>query len=59
MNISPRLLLRLGLMAILALPGAGCSSFNDNMASMPDRTSAPPYASDPEANGNPAKAWWN
>jgi hypothetical protein len=29
------------------------------MASTPDHSGAPPYADDPEANGNPAKAWWN
>jgi hypothetical protein len=58
-TVSPSLPLRLGLIAILALSGAGCATFNDNMASTPDHSSAPPYASDPEANGNPAKAWWN
>jgi hypothetical protein len=57
--VSPSLLLRLGLIAIVALSGTGCASFNDNMASTPDHSGAPPYASDPEANGNPAKAWWN
>jgi hypothetical protein len=58
-TVSSSLLLRLGLIAILALSGAGCASFNNNMASTPDHSGAPPYADDPEANGNPAKAWWN
>ena len=25
----------------------------------PPRSGAPPYPDDPEANGNPAKAWYN
>jgi hypothetical protein len=29
------------------------------MDAFPGRTGAPPYADDPEANGNPAKAWYN
>ncbi len=57
--VSCGLFLRLGLIALLALSGAGCASFNNNMASEPDQSGSPPYASDPEANGNPAKAWWN
>jgi len=58
-TLSSGLRLRLGLIVILALSAAGCASFNDNMDSGPQRNGAPPYAGDPEANGNPAKAWWN
>ena len=47
------------LLSATALLLEGCASFNSNMGSLPDRTSAPPYADDPEANGNPAKAWYN
>ncbi len=58
-TISPGLLLRMGLIALLALSGAGCASFNHDMASTPDHSGAAPYSDDPEANGNPYKAWWN
>jgi hypothetical protein len=37
----------------------GCASFSDHMDAFPSRTGPPPYADDPEANGNPAKAWYN
>jgi hypothetical protein len=57
--VSCGLPLRLGLIAILALSGAGCASFNSDMASAPEHVGVPPYADDPEANGNPEKAWWN
>jgi hypothetical protein len=57
--VSCSLRLRLALIAILALSGVGCASFNGKMASAPERSGAPPYAGDPEANGNPQKAWWN
>jgi hypothetical protein len=38
---------------------SGCASFNSDLGSFPDRRGAPPYPDDPEANGNPAKAWYN
>ena len=38
---------------------SGCACFNSNMGDFPDRRGAPPYDDDPEANGNPAKAWYN
>jgi hypothetical protein len=43
----------------LCLLQTGCASFSDHMDAFPSRTGAPPYADDPEANGNPAKAWYN
>ena len=47
------------LAALLSLCLTGCSSFNSHMSAAPERFGAPPYAEDPEANGNPAKAWYN
>lgn len=44
---------------LLCLLPTGCASFSNHMSSAPDRSGAPPYADDPEANGNPAKAWYN
>jgi uncharacterized protein YceK len=44
---------------IICLLQSGCASFSNHMATAPDRTGPPPYADDPEANGNPAKAWYN
>jgi hypothetical protein len=49
--------LALGLAFSLLL--TGCASFSDHMDAFPSRTGAPPYPDDPEANGNPAKAWYN
>jgi len=43
----------------LGLLPTGCASFSDHMDAFPSRTGPPPYADDPEANGNPAKAWYN
>ncbi|MEJ0000628.1 MAG: hypothetical protein WDO13_16580 [Verrucomicrobiota bacterium] len=62
MNLSTSRAIRavvLGLLLAGALLLNGCSAFNSSMASPPERTGLPPYADDPEANGNPAKAWWN
>jgi hypothetical protein len=50
---------RFGLLLFLVVIGfapAGCAS---HMDAYPSRTGAPPYPDDPEANGNPAKAWYN
>ncbi len=44
---------------ILCLIPSGCASFSSSMDAFPSRTRPPPYADDPEANGNPAKAWYN
>jgi len=44
--------------ALCAIP-TGCASFSSQMSSQPDRFGPPPYADDPEANGDPEKAWWN
>ena len=37
----------------------GCASFSSHMTAVPERSGAPPYPDDPEANGNPATAWYN
>ena len=52
---------RLALLALLAAGSAlsGCAGLSGHMESFPNRAGAPPYPDDPEANGNPAKAWYN
>jgi hypothetical protein len=52
-------LLCLACMVILSLFPTSCASFSNHMSAAPDRSGAPPYPDDPEANGNPAKAWYN
>ena len=50
---------KLAMKLLLGLMASGCAGFNSNMSSLPERSAVPPYADDPEANGNPAKAWYN
>jgi hypothetical protein len=52
-------LLLLGFLLAAVIMTTGCASFSSNMSAAPERSGAPPYADDPEANGNPAKAWYN
>ena len=44
--------------AVFVIP-TGCASFSPQMSGEPNQIGAPAYAYDPEANGNPEKAWWN
>ncbi len=45
--------------ALCSLLLTGCASFSNHMSAAPEHSGAPPYDDDPEANGNPAKAWYN
>ncbi len=51
-----------GLILYLVIVGfapTGCSCFNSRMDAPPN-SGVPPYSSDdPEASGNPARAWYN
>ncbi len=51
--------LRIILILSLGFLPTACASFSDHMDAFPSRTGPPPYADDPEANGNPNKAWYN
>lgn len=44
--------------ALFVIP-TGCATVSNRMSGEPDHFGAPPYADDPEANGNPEKAWYN
>jgi hypothetical protein len=57
--VSVGLILRLGLIAVLALSGVGCATSNGDMASAPNHSSTSSGSVDHEANGDPLKAWWN
>ena len=57
-RMSFRLLCFLLAVALFVIP-TGCATFSNHMSGEPDRIGAPPYADDPEGNGNPEKAWYN
>jgi hypothetical protein len=38
---------------------SGKTASKEKSVTPPPRSGAPPYPDDPEANGNPAKAWYN
>ena len=52
-------ILRFALILLLVPLFTGCASFSNHMDAYSSRTGAPPYPDDPEANGNPEKAWYN
>ncbi len=58
-RFSFRKLALLTVLFTLTLASTGCASFSSSMSTAPEHSGPPPYADDPEANGNPAKAWWN
>ncbi len=50
--------LRILLILSLGFLPTACATFSDDMGGFSSQASLP-NADDPEANGNPNKAWWN
>jgi hypothetical protein len=43
----------------LCLIPTGCATFGNQASYTPKNTGAAPFPNDPEANGDPLKAWYN